>query len=108
MKSLGGGGAIKEGVIPTKTEITVEQARRFAWSLPIATLVCGIDSMEVLDQDLSMARNFEPMSDVERSKLADRYERIAGDGRYEYFKSTKFYDGPYHQEQHGFDVKVQV
>jgi hypothetical protein len=28
--------------------------------------------------------------------------RLAGDGRYELFKSAKTYDGVFHRKQHGF------
>jgi len=30
-----------------------------------------------------------------------RVKDAASDGRHERFKSTQFFDGPYHQKQHG-------
>ena len=51
MKSLGGDGeAVKKKVVP------VEDALRYAMSLPVATTVSGIDSMRVLRQNLRIAR----------------------------------------------------
>jgi len=55
----------------------------------------------VLRQDLAVARNFKPMPKEELMKLVARVKPVAGDGRHERFKSTQFYDGPYHQKQHG-------
>jgi predicted aldo/keto reductase-like oxidoreductase len=100
MKSLGGG-ANHKGRLVTEKVCTVEEARRYALSQPIATLVVGIDSMKVLKQDLAVARNFKPMPKEELMKLVTRVKPVAGDGRHERFKSTQFYDGPYHQKQHG-------
>ena len=71
----------------------------------IASLVCGIDSMEVLKQDLAIARAFRPMPEDEMKKLLDRVKDVAGDGRHERFKSTQLFDGPYHRIQHGLTQK---
>ena len=30
--------------------------------------------------------------------------KLAGDGRFELFKSSKVFDGPVHRKQHGFDA----
>ena len=58
MKSLGGNGKIvTEGGIP------VEDAIRYVLSLPVSTLVTGIDSEKVLDQNLKVVRDYSPMSE---------------------------------------------
>ncbi len=100
MKSLGGG-AEGKGRFPTESVCTVEEARRYALSQDIATLVVGIDSMQVLKQDLAHARAFKPLAGDELKQLVAKVKPVAGDGRHERFKSTQFYDGPYHQKQHG-------
>ncbi len=107
MKSLGGGGSVNGGVIIDGTGIDVKKARRYVYSLPISTLVCGIDSLDILEQDLQLIRNFEPMSESERKELEAQYLRVATDGRFELFKSSKQYDGPYHRKQHGFAVDAE-
>ena len=48
----------------------VEDALRYVLSLPIATLVSGIDSEKVLDQNLKIVRKFKPLSEDEKD--ADR------------------------------------
>jgi len=98
MKSLGGNGSIV-----TKAGIPVEAAIRYVLSLPIATLVSGIDSEKVLDQNLKIMRNFTPMTPAEMTALEAKTLLLAGDGRFELFKSSKQFDGPVHRKQHGFD-----
>jgi uncharacterized protein len=97
MKSLGG-----NAQIVTKAGISVEDALRYVLSLPIATLVSGIDSEKVLDQNLKILREFKPMTAEERQAIEQKTLALAGDGRFELFKSSKTFDGPVHQKQHGF------
>lgn len=97
MKSLGG-----RGQLVTDLGLTAEQCRGYALSLPISTLVCGVESLENLQQDVDVARNFVPMSEGEQQELVDRVYEEATDGRYEWFKSTQFFDSQYHRDQHGF------
>jgi predicted aldo/keto reductase-like oxidoreductase len=106
MKSLGGGSDHKGRFVVEKV-CTVEEARTYALSQDIASLVVGIDSMEVLKQDLATARAFKPLNETDQSKLLARVKEVAGDGRHERFKSTQFFDGPYHQKQHGL-TQAQV
>ena len=100
MKSLGGGG--QKGEIPSKTELTHEECRRYALSLPVSTLVVGILSMEELMAEIRIARDFQPMSDAAKAVLVSRVADVAGDGRHELFKSTQRFDGAHHRRQHGF------
>ena len=61
MKSLSGNAEpIKQGIV------TPEEAIRYVLSLPIASLVSGIDSRKVLKQNLDIARRFTPMTAAER------------------------------------------
>ena len=96
MKSLGGGAQI------LRTGLTAQECRRYALSLPISCLVCGIENEENLEQDLEMAREFIPYDEDELDVLRDRVAFEAGDGRYEWFKTTQYYESPLHREQHGF------
>ena len=100
MKSLGGGSP--KGKIPSETAISHEQCRRYALSLPVSTLVVGILSMEELQAEIRIARDFEPMSDGQRAAVVAQAAAEGGDGRHELFKSTQQFDGMHHQRQHGF------
>jgi uncharacterized protein len=96
MKSLGGNGQpITQGVV------TVEEALRFAMSLPVATTISGIDSLAVLRQNLAIARGFQPMTAEEMEALVRRCAAAAGDGHLELYKSTMKYDGDQGRGQHG-------
>ena len=95
MKSLGG-----SSELVLKGGIPAELCRRYALSQDIATLVCGIDSMEVLDQDIEVAKNFVPMSREEQDALTAQTKNIGGDGRYEVYKTTQNYDSGTHRTQH--------
>jgi len=99
MKSLGGG-SNGHGRFVVEKVCSAAEARRFALSQPISSLVVGVDSMEVLHQDLAVARNFQPMTQEEMQALLQRVKTVAGDGRHERFKSTQFYDSTYHRRQH--------
>jgi predicted aldo/keto reductase-like oxidoreductase len=102
MKSLAGGSP--RGRIPSMGQATAQECIRYALSLPVASLVVGIQTMEDLKQDVAIARNFQPMPDAEKEKLLARVKEQASDGRHELFKSTQTFDGPHHRKQHGFAV----
>ena len=96
MKSVSGNAEpIKQGIV------TPEEALRYVLSLPIASLVSGIDSRDVLKQNLEIARHFTPMTTADMNALRTRVARYALDGRFELFKSTNRYDGRIGREQHG-------
>jgi uncharacterized protein len=103
MKSLGGGGqAIQQGVI------SVEEALRYAMSLPVATTISGIDSLPVLRQNLGIARAFKPMAPAEMQALRERCARNAGDGHLELYKTTKRYDGDVGRAEHDFPSSKEL
>lgn len=97
MKSLmGGGPPIREGWV------SVQDALRYAMSLPVATTISGIDSLAVLHQNLAIARGFQPMTEEEMKALRTRCAAPAGDGHLELYKSTKKFDGEIGRQQHGY------
>ena len=97
MKSLGG-----SGEMVTRGAITAEEGLRYAMSLPVATTISGIDSLGVLEQNLAVARSFQAMAESEMKALRERCRPYSADGRFEKFKTTKFYDGDLGRAQHGF------
>jgi uncharacterized protein len=101
MKSLGG-----QGKIVAEAGVKIEDALGYVLSLPIASLVSGIDSMKVLDQNLKIAREWKPFSDAERMRIENQTFKLAGDGRFELFKTSKVFDGPVHRKQHGFSTEI--
>lgn len=94
--------SLASGPIHTKVGVPVKEAMRYTLSLPVSTVVSGIRTMEQMKENASIARTFQPMSDQEKAVLLEKVKPVAGDGRYEGFKSTQNYDGPVHRKQHGF------
>ncbi len=78
--------AAQNGLIARELGISAGQARRYTLSLPVSTLVCGIQSRENLQQDIAIARNFEPVSNGEMMALAEKVSPRAREGRLEAYK----------------------
>jgi aryl-alcohol dehydrogenase-like predicted oxidoreductase len=97
MKSMGGSGEIVSHGAATPSD-----ALRYAMSLPVATTISGMDSLGVWEQNLAIAKGFQPMKPEEMQALRERVRVFAGDGRYELFKTTKKYDGEVGREQHHY------
>src|ERR1700689_4979008 len=103
MKSLGGSGEmVRHGAI------TAQEGLQYAMSLPVATTISGMDSIGVLEQNLEVARGFQPMSAADMQALRDRVRIYAADGRYELFKTTKKYDGDVGREQHHYPTPQKL
>ena len=97
MKGFGGGNGIARGA-----GLSAAEAYRYALSMPVATQVVGMVSLDQLKENVALARGFQPMSEAERTALVERVREVAGDGRFELFKSSQTFDGPHHRRQHGF------
>ena len=103
MKSMGGDGQpILHGIV------TPEEALRYAMSLPVAVTISGIDSLEVLRQNLAVARGFTPLTPEETEALRRRCAPYAADGHLELYKSTTKYDGDVGREQHGYPSQKEL
>ena len=86
MKSL----AAQRGRIPAETGVEPSLCRRYALSLPISSLVIGIQNRVELQSDLALARDFKPLTETEISDLLDLSESYALDGAIEVYKSTNW------------------
>jgi len=104
MKSLcGSGEPVKNGIF------TAEEGLRYAMSVPgVAVTISGMESVEVLHQNLEVARGFQPLTVSGLTDLQDHARMYAADGRYELFKSTKKYDGDLGREQHHFPTAAEL
>jgi predicted aldo/keto reductase-like oxidoreductase len=103
MKSLGGGR--NAGIIPDEAGVPAEKCIRYALSQSISTLVVGMKSIADLEKSVRIARDFSPMSQAEQQELLAEVKEVAGDGRYERFKTSKQFDAPHHRKQHGFPLE---
>ena len=86
MKSLANGGFFggtqhgRHGsnpkVVPNR--VSISEAVRFVWSLPVSTLVTGPDNAKQMQEKIDIAKNFTGMEDDERQKLIEKVEDMAG------------------------------
>ena len=85
MKTLGGNGqSVKDGIV------TAEEALRYGLSLPITTLISGIDSLAWLKNNASVAANFKPYTPEEKAALE---QRCADKTQYEPYRHWAYLDG---------------
>jgi predicted aldo/keto reductase-like oxidoreductase len=96
MKSFADGHVFNSGA-----NVTPAEALRYAMGLPIATMISGMDTMEILEQNLAIARDFTPLSESERADLLARTAKAATNGVYEPFKTKKDYDANEGRAAHG-------
>jgi predicted aldo/keto reductase-like oxidoreductase len=102
MKSMGG-----SGELISKGAFTPSQALSYAMSLPVATTIGGMDSMEVLDQNLTILRDFKTLS-ADRMQILRDHGKQFDDGRYELYKSTIKYDRDLGRSQHGYPSSAEL
>ena len=95
MKTRAGGDILKNGIA------TSEDCWRYVASLPVSTIVSGMDSIELMRQNLRLAKDLEPMSQSEKEAILKRTQEMAATGKYERFKTTRSFDGPVGREMYG-------
>jgi aryl-alcohol dehydrogenase-like predicted oxidoreductase len=99
MKSFADGHLFKSGL-----DVTAQEALRYVMSLPVATVVSGIDSMEVLEQNVAVAHSFTPMTEEERAALLARTAPVSQGGDYEPFKTTRDFEADEGRLAHGYPL----
>jgi len=102
MKPIGGNGdMVKKGAI------TAEQALRYAMSLPVTTTITGMETMDVLHQNLSIAQGFQPLSASEMDAIRRQVSEPAADGRFEPYKTSLKFDNPEARLAHNYPLDDQ-
>ncbi len=86
MKSMGNGIILKSGTV------TPVECLRYALSLPTSVVITGIDSPELLEQAVEVARTFTPLKDDEKAELLGRTRDFAATGMFELFKTSSIFD----------------
>jgi hypothetical protein len=68
-------------------------------NLPAATVISGMDTPEILAQNLAAARSFKPLTPDQLAALLARTRPFALSGKHEPFKLGKGFDGTLHNPQ---------
>ena len=74
-----------------------------AMSWPFRPSSLGVDSLEVLEQNLEIARTFTPLTDAERTDILARSKPYAT-GQFEEFKSTHRFEGGEGRVAHSYPL----
>ena len=87
MKTLANG-----TILESKTVSAIE-CLQYAMNLPTSVVITGCQSMADLEQALTAARTFKPMTAEQVKNILDKTAGAASRGKYELFKTTSIYDG---------------
>jgi aryl-alcohol dehydrogenase-like predicted oxidoreductase len=90
MKPLG------SGILLQSRAVTAVECLRYAMSLPVSVTITGVDSLDVLRQDLHAALGFEPMTKEEKQAVLAHAAAAAHTGKYEKYKTTTAFDSTAH------------
>ena len=87
MKSMG------DGLILKSKTVTPVECLHYAMTVPTSTVITGIDSLQILKQDLEAVKSFRPLTEKQVADLLARTANPASTGRFEGFKTTNGFDG---------------
>jgi len=85
-------------ILQSKTVSAIE-CLHYSMNLPVSVVITGCDSLKILDQALSAARSFKPMSRGQLSALLAKTANAAKSGEYELYKTSHHFDGTYQNPQ---------
>jgi uncharacterized protein len=88
--------------------VSPRDALAYALSLPVATVVSGIDTWRVLRQNIDVARGFKAMTARQREMLRRRVAAHASDGRFELYKISAAFEGVEARRQHGLPSQEEL
>ena len=84
---------LANGTILESKTVTAIECLQYAMNLPTSVVITGCESMENLEQALTAARTFKPMTDEQVKNLLSKTAQAASRGEFELFKTTSIYDG---------------
>ena len=87
MKSMG------DPFILKSNTVTPVECLHYAMSLPTDVVITGIDNMDVLQQDLTVLRNFKKLDAQQMAALRAKTAPVANAGKFELYKTTHHFDG---------------
>ncbi len=90
------------GAVPRSKVVKVDEAFRYVWSLPVSCVLAGCDSSLILKKNLKLATTYESFHAGEMAALRTKARAMAGDGRFERYKTTQDFDTAAARAVHGF------
>ena len=71
----------------------------YCLNLPIAVQITGIDNQQILDQAITAASTFKPLSETAVAGILERTKPAAMQGKFELYKTTAHFDGTAHKPE---------
>lgn len=90
------------GAVAGSKVVKVDDAFRYVWSLPVSTVLVGCDSIPVLKKTLKLATTYKPFHAGEMDAVRQKARALAGDGRFERYKTTQEFDATGGLVAHGY------
>lgn len=87
------------GTIVQNKIATPKECLTYALTLPTSVVITGIDSMDILEQDLEIMKGFKPLDSDQMRDLLTRTMKPARAGSFEKFKTDTSYDGTAHHPE---------
>ena len=87
------------GIILESKTVEPTECLHYSMNLPTSVVITGCDSLPILQQALSAARTFRPMSQSEVAALLAKTTQAARNGEFEQYKTTNNFDGTGHNPQ---------
>ncbi len=84
---------LANGTIMESKVVSAIECLQYAMNLPSSVVITGCENMEDLEQALTAARTFKPLTNDQVANLLAKTEQLASRGEYELFKTTSVYDG---------------
>jgi predicted aldo/keto reductase-like oxidoreductase len=72
--------------------VTPTECLQYALSQPTSVVISGMETMEYLEKNLAVVKNFKPLTPEQISALAAKAKTAALTGNYELFKTTAHFD----------------
>ena len=88
--------------------VSPADALSYALSLPIATVVSGMESPRVLRQNVTIARGFTPLSRRAMNAIRRQAAPAAADGRFELYKISAAFEGNELRRVHGLPLQNEL
>ena len=85
-------------ILQSKT-VSAMECLHYAMNLPVSVVITGCDSVKILDQAVSAARSFRPMSKDQVTAILAKTANAAQTGEYELYKTSHHFDGTYRNPQ---------
>lgn len=93
---------VASGALQQVKGVKPEDSLRYCMSLPVSSVICGMDNTAILRRNLKLATGFQAFHAGDMDALRQKARSVAGDGRAERYKTTQEQDLAAGLIAHGF------